>query len=485
MKDRVKEDLVSLVTMSWAWKLIESAAQGSLKEEDYPTVPHSSADLVKRSDKYFDKVDKYLSGISQKLPNLYFHLTNMFIGELTGALLVKILVTVLLAVRPLVIGQLIAYLDPQTTVTLWFQEPKYTCAILVGLYILTPILDTVFKNISLMIMVRFDGTVQSMLFEKAMRLSSKSRIIYEAGYLINVYNRDLNRVNDSLNLVYKALSPFLYLIINLVFLSTVIGWITVFSLVSLAVIFFASYMLSLKVKQLTVDTNIILDSRMKVIRKVVGGIRNVKISNLTAYYLDILDKSTDSYISKQSKLYIFARLNRSTVVATSAILVSVTLVTFNLTGNSIDPALVFPAYIYLNSIAAQMKELNPAITQIMNAPEGFAILSDYFCSEEISLPVQRVYKEHIAIKTINVKWKWYDADYLKKIHERRMDIVRHGKRSKLEKGELVENKDTFELGGVNLEIEQGSLVGVVGTAGSGKTTLFNGLVNELQPLEGE
>ncbi|KAJ3322997.1 hypothetical protein HDV06_002443 [Boothiomyces sp. JEL0866] len=482
---RVKEDLVSLVTMSWAWKLIETAAQGSLKEEDYPAVPHSSADLVNRSDKYFAQVNEYHSGIRDKLPNLYIHMAKMFIGELGGALLVKILVTVLLAVRPLAIGQLIAYLDPQTTVTLWFQEPIYTCAILIALYTLTPILDTIFKSVSLMFMVRFNAVVQSMLFEKAMRLSNKSRIIFEAGYLINVYNRDLYKVRGALNLIYEALSPLLYLVINLIVLSTVIGWIVVLSMISLVLIFIATYLLSLKVKQLTVDTNIILDSRMKIIREVIGGIRNLKISNLAGHYLDILDKSTDSYISKQSKLYIVTRLSRSTAVATSAILVSITFMAFKFSGNSIDPALVFPAYIYLNSIAEQMKEINPVLARIMNAPEGFAILSDYFCSEEIITPVTRVYKEGVAIKTINVKWKWYDADYLKKMHERRMDIVRHGKKSQVEDSELVENKDTFELGGVSLEIEQGSLIGVVGTAGSGKTTLFNGLVNELQPLEGE
>ncbi|KAJ3318493.1 Multidrug resistance-associated protein 4, partial [Boothiomyces sp. JEL0866] len=382
--------------MSWAWKMIEKAAQGSLTEEDYPIVPHSSGILVKRSCKYIAKVEEFQSGIRPRLPNLYIHLAKM-----GGTLVLKILVTVLLAVRPLVIGQLIAYLDPDTTVELWFQEPIYICGILTLLYLLTPILDTVFKNTSLMFFVKFNGVTHSMFFEKAMRLSNKSRIIYDAGYLVNVYNRDISRVKESLKLVYDALSPLLYLIINLIILLTVIGWSIVFSLVSLVVIFLTGYLLSVKAKQLNVDINIILDSRMKIIRKVIGGIRNVKISNLTAHYLNILDESTDSYISSQSKKYIVERFKSATTTATSAVLVSITFVAFKLTGHTIDPALVFPAYIYLNSIAAQVYLLNPMIYLIINAPEGLAILSDFFSSEEISPPVQRAYKESVAIKTIN------------------------------------------------------------------------------------
>ncbi|KAJ3317012.1 ATP-binding cassette sub- C member 8 [Boothiomyces sp. JEL0866] len=365
-------------------------------------------------DKYFEQVNEYHKGTRQTLPSLFFYMAKIFLGELGTTLFAKTVVTVLLAVKPLGIGQ-----------------------------------------------------------------------NYEAGYLISVYNRDLKRVQTALQLVYNGLSPLLYIIINLVLLYTIIGWNVAFSLVSLISIFLFCYFISAKANQMTVDTDIILDARMKVLREVIGGIKNVKLSNMTLYYLEILDKSTDKYISRQSKLYIVSRIRGAASNATSVVLAAITFVAFYLTGHSIDPALVFPAYMYLNAIAAQVYLLNPMISDLLIVPEGFAILSDFLCSEEINLPVQREYKQGVAVKAVNVKWKWYDADYLKKMHDRRMDILRHGKKKKVDQSDLVENKDTFELAGVNLEIEQGSLVGIVGAAGSGKSTLFNGLVNELVPLEGE
>ncbi|KAJ3318586.1 Multidrug resistance-associated protein 1 [Boothiomyces sp. JEL0866] len=414
MKTRVKEDLISLITMSWSWKLLDKAGKGTLKEEDFPIIPQSSKVLGKRMDKYFAHVNEFHNGTRPNLPNLYFHLFKMFYWEVGTTFFVKVIVTILLSVKPLVIGQ-----------------------------------------------------------------------NHEAGYLVSVYNRDVDRVECALNLIYRGLGPLLYLIINLVILSTIIGWTIVFSFITLVVLFVFIYYMSAKGNQMTVDANIILDDRMKVVREFIGGIRNIKLSNMAAHYLNILDKGTDNFIAKQSKLYIVSRLKAAASNSTSALLAAVTFVAFYLAGNSVDPALIFPAYMYLNSIAAQVYLLNPIITEILNISEAYAILSDFLSSEEIRPPVPKEYKPGVAIKTINVKWKWYDAHYLKKIHDRRMDIVRHGRNRSLDLGDFVENKDTFELEGVNLEIEQGSLVGVVGAAGSGKSTLFNGLVNELQPLEGE
>ncbi|KAJ3254588.1 Multidrug resistance-associated protein 1 [Boothiomyces macroporosus] len=117
--------------------------------------------------------------------------------------------------------------------------------------------------------------------------------------------------------------------------------------------------------------------------------------------------------------------------------------------------------------------------------EAITILSDYLSSEEKAPLVQREYREDVAVKTIDAKWKWFDADYVKKMHERKMNALRHGKRQKVDSSDLAENKDTFALGSVNIEVKKGSLVGIVGAAGSGKSTLFNGLVNELAAESGE
>ncbi|KAJ3250582.1 Multidrug resistance-associated protein 5 [Boothiomyces macroporosus] len=61
-------------------------------------------------------------------------------------------------------------------------------------------------------------------------------------------------------------------------------------------------------------------------------------------------------------------------------------------------------------------------------------------------------------------------------------MKRHGKKGNVEH---IENQNTFELKNLNIEIQKGSLVGIVGSVGSGKSTLFSGLVNELLPIEGE
>ncbi|KAJ3317534.1 hypothetical protein HDV06_001496, partial [Boothiomyces sp. JEL0866] len=390
--------------MSWAWKPVRMAAEGTLQEENYPAVPRSSKLLVKRMDEYFARVNEYHKGIRPALPNLYFFLAKIFLCELGTALLVKIISTVLLAVKPLAIGQLIAYLDPNTTVSLWFQNPIYICAILISLSLLIPILAIVFQNLTTIFMARFFEVANTMFFEKAMRLGSKSRIIYEAGYLISVYNRDLDRLQNALQLVYSGLSPLLYIIINLILLFTIIKWSVVYSMLSILLILLFSYYVSSKANQMIAGFNIILDERMKVLREVIGGIRNVKISNMAAHYLDILDKSTDKFISIVSKYYIITRIRAATSNSASGMLAAITFISFYLSGHSIDPALVFPAYLYLDAIAAQLLQLNPLMTQIMNVPEIIAILSDFLCSEEISPPVQRVYKESVAIKTINVKW---------------------------------------------------------------------------------
>ncbi|KAJ3316332.1 Multidrug resistance-associated protein 6, partial [Boothiomyces sp. JEL0866] len=48
-----------------------------------------------------------------------------------------------------------------------------------------------------------------------------------------------------------------------------------------------------------------------------------------------------------------------------------------------------------------------------------------------------------------------------------------------------EDLNTFELKNVNLKIKKGELIGVVGTVGAGKSTLFNGLTCELTAKNGK
>ncbi|KAJ3257816.1 Multidrug resistance-associated protein 9 [Boothiomyces macroporosus] len=213
-----------------------------------------------------------------------------------------------------------------------------------------------------------------------------------------------------------------------------------------------------------------------------SGIKNIKISNVTSHFKTLLDGNLEEYISFQIKKFDLERLNAALTSSTSILLNSVSFVIYSLMGNSVDPALIFPAYIYLDSIAAQLVALSPLIGQWMTSQEGYIIISDFLLSEESTEISQSHQYTDLAIKLDNVTWKWYDAEYLKKIHKEQLDMKRHGKKGNVEH---IENQNTFELKNLNIEIQKGSLVGIVGSVGSGKSTLFSGLVNELLPIEGE
>ncbi|KAJ3269278.1 hypothetical protein HDV01_001607 [Terramyces sp. JEL0728] len=290
---------------------------------------------------------------------------------------------------------------------------------------------------------------------------------YQPGMLVNMFNRDGLRVLNALMAIYNGLNPLIFIAINLLVLYKMIGTVALCSFGVLGSIFVISYFLSNKYKKLTVSANLLSDSRLDSIRELLNAVK------------------TEKFLANKAMSFIVSRLKVALSKSTSIVTAAVTFIVYGIAGNTLDPAIVFPAYMYLDSFTSQLSSLNYIVLQLLTFQESYDLISDYFHSEEIVPVEQREFEQSVAIKTVNVKWKWYDADYLKKLHAKRLEALRRGNKKQMDESNLKENKDTFELEKFSIEIEKGTLVGIVGAAGSGKTTMFNGLVNELLPLEGE
>ncbi|KAJ3252529.1 hypothetical protein HK103_001430 [Boothiomyces macroporosus] len=307
---------------------------------------------------------------------------------------------------------------------------------------------------------------------------------YQGGNVMNYYSRDVDRVYTGLAIVYNALYPVIFIITNLVFLSFLVGLATVFAGVGYLVLLALIIGISFKTQYYMSKQNIMIDARINILRDMLNNIKNIKLSNIESYFHTQLQDNINEDMGYLYMAYLYGRITTALINAFSIILSSVSFVIFSVLGNTISPAIIFPAYLYLDAISSQVDSLRRVLASLLNVYEGYNLISDFLQAEEFKPIVGQPNNHANAIELDNVTWKWFDTEYTKKMHDWRMKQLRLIKKANQEP-DIQENMDTFALKNLSLQVRKGQLIGIVGKVGAGKSTLFAGLTNALDSMRGE
>ncbi|XP_025410477.1 multidrug resistance-associated protein 1 isoform X2 [Sipha flava] len=366
----------------------------------------------------------------------------------------KIIEDCLVFVSPQVLKYMIAFVGDKG-------EPLWRGYFYVFLMMLTATLQTLilsqYFHRMYLVGLRIRTVLTSAIYRKALRISNTARKTFTVGEIVNLMAVDAHRFVDLttyLNMVWSA--PF-QIALAIYFLWQSLGPSVLAGLFVMIVLIPINGVVAAKARNLQIKQMKNKDQRVKLMNEILSGI---KVLKLYAWEPSFEQKVLDIRGKEIKVLRTAAYLNAATSFIWACAPFLVSLVTFAVYVLSDD-------------------------THILDAQTAFVSLSLFnilrFPLSMLPMFVSNLVQSSVSIKRIN---KFMNSEELDP------DSVTHDSDEKdplvIENGTFTWGEPTEEptLKNINLRISSGQLVAVVGTVGSGKSSLVSAFLGEMDKTSG-
>ncbi|KAG7398177.1 hypothetical protein PHYBOEH_011500 [Phytophthora boehmeriae] len=367
--------------------------------------------------------------------------------------------------------------------------------------------------------------VMDLIYQKSLRLSCVARQEYSTGEVLTLMSVDTERVfSVMMECPWVVVGPVSFIIslvlIGLLFdLASAAGGALTLIIISAISVRFGNVIAHVQHDLLSV-----IDERVRVTSESLQGIRVMKFYAWEESLARRVEIIRDKEIALLRKFHYYHVTNTVMLFLTPAFLSGVTLGIYLSINGSISVIDAFTLIAMVNICRTALIQLPVAISGLSQARIAFARIDRYLSSNEYGQvmlengapdeqiagsPIQRV--GTILVRDANFEWPLpsSSADVLlvtsvleddvdcthslADMSNRMLELNRSGslsitapRPSTTTSGAAaglitseIEAQQSFRLDGVNLEIEPGSLIMIIGSVGSGKSSLLNGLLGEM------
>ncbi|KAI8833890.1 P-loop containing nucleoside triphosphate hydrolase protein [Chytridium lagenaria] len=321
--------------------------------------------------------------------------------------------------------------------------------------------------------MRVKTSLTALIYRKTLRLSNASRQEY-AGKVVNLVSTDCGRIEDFVSYADLLWTCMLQLVILIGFLYSQLGWA---SLVGLALIIVMGPLQTRVTRILSSVRKMVAplaDERVKTTTEAILGIRIIKFFAWEEAFkekIEAIRRRELGWVLKRS-LYTALIITVSTGIPLMSSAFS--FVAYGLTAK-LEPGRVFASLSWFNSLRLpRIPELDADLPRLDTAsPHAIRIVGDFTWDAE---------KEPVIEEAPTKKKMWWKRrDVMKKDAAKiAKEIVEEVEEVKEEVEVKAEVKVKSTLRNLDLKIEKGMLVAVVGTVGSGKSSLLEAIAGEMQ-----
>ncbi|KAG8337592.1 Canalicular multispecific organic anion transporter 1 [Homalodisca vitripennis] len=378
-------------------------------------------------------------------------LKMLWLPILTGGL-AKIVADALEFINPQILNLIIRYIAGRDFI---WKGILYAVTMFLSAELYTLFLNKMAMNMYI-VGINWRTAIMSAVYKKALRISAAARKESTVGEVVNLMAVDAQRCSDFAQYIHYiwtapiSIGVALYFLWNLLGISTLAG-LTVMLIVMPINSVIANRMKTLQAKQMQLK-----DERVKLVNEVLSGI---KVLKLYAWEPSFRDKITDIREKELMKLRAASLWNSSVSFLWLCSSFLVSLATFGMF------VLIDERHVLTTEIAF----VSMALFNVMRVP---III--------IPILVQLTLQFLVSLKRIS---KFMNAEELD------MESVSHDKSRKepliIESGSFSWSPDEGPvLRNISLKVQPGKLVAVVGTVGSGKSSLISAFLGEMVKLSG-
>ncbi|KAK3995102.1 P-loop containing nucleoside triphosphate hydrolase protein [Cladorrhinum sp. PSN332] len=319
------------------------------------------------------------------------------------------------------------------------------------------------------------------------------------GKIINLMSVDTYRVDQACGLFHMIWTAPLSLLITLAML---LVNLTYSALAGFALLVVGMPLLTKAIKSLFIRRkaiNKITDQRVGLTQEILQSVRFVKFFGWEGSFLKRLEEFRNREI-KAIQILLAIRNGIMAISISLPIFASMlAFITYSLTNGSLPPAEVFSSLALFNGLRMPLNLLPMVIGQVTDAWSSISRIQELLLAEEREEEATFDPKADNAVEMQNASFTWERTptqDSEATIGGDRKG-EKQGKSSKKEaKSEpeqadseaastLVEEREPFKLQDLNFEVGRNELVAVIGTVGSGKTSLLAALAGDMRRTGGE
>jgi ATP-binding cassette, subfamily C (CFTR/MRP), member 1 len=343
--------------------------------------------------------------------------------------------------------------------------------------------------------MRIRGALQTALYRKSLRLSTGARRAHGTGAIVSYMQMDAGTVSSAMNGLHGLWLMPLQIVVALLLLYSYLGAAVFTTLAVMA----AVSAIGAFANKLNLSNHLkfrgVRDSRIKALTEMLNHMRVIKLQAWEDTFAGKVRELRQEELGWLRKMMLFMCAND--VVFSSGPLAMTVLVfaTYLASGGELDAGKVFTAKAFFGMLQGPMQRFPRTIIVSMQAYVSLGRLNKFLMDAEIeSAAVERIESGAAGLDTVAVKvqggeFAWDGPGEVKGKDVRQgHDAAENGwsGHGVEENGRGDEPEmETTVLKGINMEIRRGELAAVVGTVGSGKSSLLSCIMGEMHKISGK
>ncbi|XP_053398618.1 ATP-binding cassette sub-family C member 5-like isoform X2 [Mercenaria mercenaria] len=322
---------------------------------------------------------------------------------------------------------------------------------------------------------RFRSGFMGIMYDKLLKLRVvKGKTNSE---IINIFSVDSYRVYMATWAVTFLISVPIYLIIGTVYCYTLIGYWCFVSIGTFVVCYFGQTLLTKFISTLRKQCAQYTDLRVRRMGEILNSMKFIK---MYAWEKPFNDAIIDVRKSEQKYMLYSALLNAvigSIIPVTPTIASVITITIYTAAGNNLTASTAFAVIGTMNFLRIIVALIPFSLRAYGEAKVSFARLKRLLLMEEHSIPSTEVFNKDnvVEIKAANFIWD------IVLDQSSQLDAEKNKRKSSVTSLDLSrrESISNFALSDINLEVQQGKLIGICGAVGSGKSSLMSAVMGRM------
>ncbi|XP_052041364.1 ATP-binding cassette sub-family C member 2 [Apodemus sylvaticus] len=299
-------------------------------------------------------------------------------------------------------------------------------------------------------------TVIASVYKKALTLSNLARRQYTVGETVNLMSVDSQKLMDVTNYMHLVWSSILQIALSIFFLWMELGPSVLAGVGLMILLVPVNGVLSTKIRKIQVQNMKNKDKRLKIMNEILSGI---KILKYFAWEPSFKEQVYGIRKKELKNLLRFGQLQALLIFILHLTPILVSVITFSVyvlvdSNNILDAEKAFTSITLFNILRFPLSMFPMVISSILQASVSVDRLERYLGGDDLdSSAIHHVSNFDKAVQFSEASFTW-DRDLEATIQ------------------------------GVNLDIKPGQLVAVVGTVGSGKSSLVSAMLGEMENVHG-
>ncbi|KAF2099088.1 hypothetical protein NA57DRAFT_38826 [Rhizodiscina lignyota] len=324
------------------------------------------------------------------------------------------------------------------------------------------------------------------------------------GRIINLMSTDTYRVDQAFGMFHMIWTSPVAIVITLILL---LINLTYSALAGFALLVIAMPILGRAIRSLfkrRVGINKITDQRVSLTQEILQGVRFVKYFGWETSFLERIKAIRKREIGSIQRL-LAIRNGINAVSMTMPVFASMlAFITYSLSQHVLDPAPVFSSLALFNSLRLPLNFLPLVIGQAIDAYSSINRIQEFLLAEEAGDDCEWDYNAKQAVTVVDGEFTWersptQDPDQnpnnaLKtkkqvkdeeKAEKQRKKDADKGVAQEVDSSSTLTEEEPFRIRDINFSVGRNELIAVIGTVGSGKSSLLAALAGDMRRTEGK